>query len=633
MGTLLIASCGSSDDTAENSKAEFNPSSYDLPEIEKIIKSGDSLKAIQILKTRSQLGMSNSDELMKLAELYLQVSQGVAAAVIVEQARDIGVSRTKSALLMAKAHMLNNDLGKAERELTLVSLTGDKGFEAILLKGDIASKRESYDEARNLFSMAASMKPESNLPDKALAFMELKTGNIEQAEKFANSAYTKKTGDLSAKYILGTVKRNLGDNEGAEEILRSIVDEESKHYTALIELAGIHLDNGEYEEVEKLLDIILPAIPNNTMALFYSASLAVEAERYEEAEKILLRLDGLRNTYIPARRLYAYVLYKEGKHEVASPLLRNILEIIPDDRALRLAFADSLIATNKNQEAIDVLQYLLEQNDVDTIVNMQSAVAFSKMGNNKAAAQYFLKVANNIVLETDGDKRLYRDMIENAAIVEALAGNSDKAISLLKQLSTTDFVESKQLLVLANMQMEAGANTQAIETLNILKIKDPENIVIYNLEGSIEHRLGNYEKAIELFSHAILTNPQYFSAIKNRASSRMALKMFNEANQDLKQLANQASGDPDVHGMLGETYLELGNYKEAVRALSRATEMSPQAARLSFLLARSFAGNKQFTEAVKQAKATLVMVKGNKEAEVYLHDLITEYQDRSEIPE
>ena len=624
----FLASCGSSEEAGENNTSGIDPRAYDLAAIEQVVEVGDSLKAIEILKSRSQLGLATTDEMMKLAELHLQTGQGVAAVVAVEQARRLGLSRTKSALLMAKAYLLGNELSKAERELTLVSLQGDEGFEAILLKGDVAQKRERFDEARKLFSIAAEMKPESNLPDNAQAFMALEQGNVEEAEKFAIQAAEKNADDLTTQYLLGAVKRYLGKSQEAEKILNGILAKDPKYYTALIELAGVYLDQGNIEEVERLLDIILQAIPTNTMALYYSAALAAEAEEFEEAEKILVRLGDLRASYIPAKRLYAYVLHKVGKHDVANALLKSVLQVSPDDELIRRSLADSLIQTNKNQEAVEVLAYFTEKDANDAAANMQTAMALTQAGNTKEAAAYFSRVAAAGELVSEDEKRLHRSMVEKQSMAEFISGNPAKAIDLLQGLADAGLGESKQLLTLANMQMETGALQGAEATLELLKKQAPEDIAIHNLAGTLAQRRGNFEQAIINYGQALKLNPQYDSALKNRASAYMAMRKYAEANGDLVALVERAAGDPQVQGMLGESYLELGNYHEAVRVLERAAELLPQSARYAFLLTRALAGDKQIDKAIKQAEATMKMVKDDKEAVAYLQRMISGFKDQ-----
>ncbi|MCK0069143.1 tetratricopeptide repeat protein [Kordiimonas laminariae] len=625
---VILVSCDSSIEEGNKDSTSVDPRDYDLVAIEQVIDAGDSIKAIEILTARSQLGLATSAELMKLAELYLKNGQGVAAAVAVEQARRHGLSRSKSALLLAKAYLLGEEFSKAERELALVSLQGDEGFEAILLKGDVAQKRERFEEARKLFSIAAEIKPESNLPDNALAFMELHLGNLAEAEKFALLANEKNPNDLTAQYILGAVKRYMGQQEEAEKILSEILDENPRYYTALIELAGVYLDLQNFEEVEKLLDVISQVIPGNTMALYYSAALATQAEEYEEAEKILVRLNELRNSYLPAKRLYAYVLYKVGKYDVANALLRSIIQVTPNDTVIRRALADSLIQTNKNEEAMEVLAYLTKSNTNDDMANMQIAVALAQEGKLEESADYFSRITEQGIPLEEDKKRLYRSMIESQSMAEFIAGNASKAIGILQDLMKSGVAESKQLLTLANMQMEVGSLNDASATLELLKEKDPENIAIHNLAGTIEHRRGRYQQAVVHYGTALALNPKYDSAVKNRASAYMAMRRYADANRDLVELIERASGDPQVQGMLGESYLELENYREAVRTLERTVEMLPQSPRYSFLLTKAFAGNKQVDEAINQAEVTMRLVKGDKEAETYLRRMITELKDK-----
>jgi tetratricopeptide (TPR) repeat protein len=61
----------------------------------------------------------------------------------------------------------------------------------------------------------------------------------------------------------------------------------------------------------------------------------------------------------------------------------------------------------------------------------------------------------------------------------------------------------------------------------------------------------------------------------------MSLKRYNEAIKDWQRFLSYQPNDPDVTNTIGECYRMLGNNQEAVRYITTAIQLNPQASLFS----------------------------------------------------
>jgi len=626
MTLMVIAAC-SDGDNASNMHDELGDlSSYDSSALWKLIDEGKMATALEVIRERDHRRIAGVSDYLILADIYIDQLNGVAAQVAVEKARFAGALGKTTASKMARALMLQRKFDQAEKELLLVELTSKDGFEALLMQGQIAVENGKIEQARKLYSFASDIEPNNNKIDVQLAILEISEGNWLVAKQIAEKAAQIDVADSVPLYLLGAIARQERDPETAAAYLQKAVTLSPNYFSAKLELVGAYIDLKDRQEAEKLLADIVSVAPQNSLAQFYIAVLEAEDGNMVSAEEVLLRTGEMLKTFLPAKRLYGHVTFELGKYELAANSLRHVLDAVPDDRKTRLALAESLRKTGLADEALDVLEPILNVEKRDLLAQTQAASANMALGNFEPANQYH-ETAVELAQEAEvEDEALLSSLRENQAVSAYAAGNYKSAIDLMKTITKGSKASVKQIATLANMQISSGDLAGAIRTTAKLKKQAPDQVVAYNLEGSIAYRMDKFDDAVDALSKALTINPDYPSALKNRALTYSKQEKYDLAKADLDRLAPMAPQDGQVHGMLGDANLALDDFPAAIRAYEQARKLIPTSPSYAANHAHALGLAGFYKEALVAADEALKLAPKNKALQKYLQPLVKKYK-------
>lgn len=127
----------------------------------------------------------------------------------------------------------------------------------------------------------------------------------------------------------------------------------------------------------------------------------------------------------------------------------------------------------------------------------------------------------------------------------------------------------------AEALIEQGKYIDAQKILEIVLAEKPGSPGVRMLIGVVHERLGEREKAQEFYEDAVSINPRFLKAINNLASFHMENENHEEALKALMR-ADEISPDiPDRKISIGKINLKQGNVDEAKAAFQKAAEIDP----------------------------------------------------------
>ena len=105
----------------------------------------------------------------------------------------------------------------------------------------------------------------------------------------------------------------------------------------------------------------------------------------------------------------------------------------------------------------------------------------------------------------------------------------------------------------------------------------PTHVVKHNAiqRGNEAFRAGNYEKAVEEFTVALLHDSGDHCIYSNRSAAYAQLQQYNLALQDAQQSTTICPAFSKGWGCVAAANHGLGNYPGAVKAYSKALEVGP----------------------------------------------------------
>ena len=162
----------------------------------------------------------------------------------------------------------------------------------------------------------------------------------------------------------------------------------------------------------------------------------------------------------------------------------------------------------------------------------------------------------------------------------------------LQRLSQSAPQNPLYLYWLAKLDYDARAYTPAITTLRRVIELDPSMMRAYNNLGLCYDALGQFDEAIQSFTHAVELNrtqkqPSAWPPL-NLAISLISVNRLDDAAARLHEALSYNAEFPQAHYELGLVLEKQGKFEQAIAPLQRATELDPLYAEPHYTLGKIY---------------------------------------------
>lgn len=285
----------------------------------------------------------------------------------------------------------------------------------------------------------------------------------------AKKIFTKLDNDSSywaIKIVLGAIALEEENDSLAIENFKYVTENANWNVDAWIRLGALYFDNKKYEEAEKILMQAIESFPDNYAINFILGLSLAQQSKNEKAEKYLDKAASLNPNDVNTLAAYAYTLNQLKKDEKAIEYLKKALKIDPTDVNVIGTLALIYNAQKIFEKSDSLYEKALEIKPDDPLINNNYAYSLSTRGIQLDRALQMV----NLALEKDSLNTAYLDTKG----------------WILYQLGSYD--QAKYFISRA-----IGLGTKSA--------------VIIDHLGDIEFRLGNKEKAIQLWKEALQLDP------------------------------------------------------------------------------------------------------------------------------
>lgn len=166
----------------------------------------------------------------------------------------------------------------------------------------------------------------------------------------------------------------------------------------------------------------------------------------------------------------------------------------------------------------------------------------------------------------DLDKN-YAEPWSNKGVLYREMGNHKKAI---KCFTNSINLDPDDCIGWTNLGMEhykTGRLESALTSLNRALSINSNKGIAWRYKGKVLRDLGKYEESLKCFEKSIISDPETEAIpIAEKAITLKKLKRYQEAIECCKELKNIGQ-DFAADNLMGEIYLEMGNYENALKSL------------------------------------------------------------------
>ena len=467
------------------------------------------------------------------------------------------------------------------------------------LWGKTAENKQRFEEAFEAYEKALLCDEESEYLKRTLAVLLLKMDRKSQAANLLEDIVSNNPQDTENRIFLAKIYTSLGRNDEAVAIYKDLLETKEDHDTLLM-LGSLYVQNREYEKAQKILNRLILLEGDSYMAHYSLARLYVELKYYDraaESYKKALELNWFerlayevaefyenRHEYKKAILVYRRIIEEgetadmaktrlvnlyltNGENDKALELLRELRTILPESHNVDMTISRILLNQEKYDEAIMILEDVLQTNPELTVVHYLLAMAYYRNNENPKAEQQLESIP--------AESSLYEDSIFVRVKMLSESDNHKGAIEFLKQ-QIGDAVTRKPsfYILLASLYKENDDSEQARKIYDESLKLYPEDVdLLYNY-GIFLEKTGENKEAMTIMQKIITLDPDNGAALNyvgytwadNNRNLEKALMYIRKA---MKLLPD----DGYIRDSLGWVYFKMGDDEQAIIELEKASEM------------------------------------------------------------
>jgi len=276
----------------------------------------------------------------------------------------------------------------------------------------------------------------------------------------------KDTTDWQIKMYLGAIALSEHQDSIAIENFKYVTKNANWNVAAWIRLGGLYFDNRKYDEAEVVMSEAILSFPEDFYVNLILGLSQAQQSKHKDAEKYLKKATILNPQDITALSAYAFTLNQLKENDKAIFYLNQALEMEPDDVQLIGTLAMIYNGLRKFELSDSLYERALELEPNDPLINNNYSYAFATRGIQLERALKMVQIS----VKADSLNSSYLDTI---GWVYFMLGNYNEAKLYLEKA------------------IEVGG----------------KSAVMLDHLADTEFKLGNKEKAIELWENAIELEP------------------------------------------------------------------------------------------------------------------------------
>ncbi|HEY5604478.1 MAG TPA: XrtA/PEP-CTERM system TPR-repeat protein PrsT [Gammaproteobacteria bacterium] len=575
---------------------------------------------------------TQSELLVLGGEVYLAKGDIGNAVNSFEAASKLNQKNATAILGLAKVSLVKGDLEKAESQVSAISESDENAVEMLLLKAELASKRQQLDEAERLYRRALDITEQRNLRNAEinvrgkLAFILLVNNKIDEASQQISHLQKAAPDNLFPKYLRGLVAYQKKEFDVALEYLQQVTSKAPDHMPSILLLGSVHYAKGNLEQANTYLTTFVNNVPTHIQARKLLGVVRLKMNRPGEAVEVLetaansaqddsalLALIGQAATYSGNTELGVDYLKKAKKAKPESSVIRSELAKV----YLRQGAYDSAI---KELEAIsgddaDQAKLLLVYTHLRKENFAGARATVKDMLTQKPASPAWWTVSggvemlagNRLKARADFNKALeiQNDFIHarlNLAKMEIEDGRLDEAKSQFDKILSVDAKNISALMGMAQVAEQSGEVEQALAWVEKARQANERALLPRLVLGRYFYKSGEFEKSLAVAREAARFQPNNAEVVRLLAASLVQLGKTGEALETYQDIIKKEPENPQWYVGIADLHRSMKNTSSARSALQKAISLQANYLPAKALLASIDMQEDKLDDAMAMAK-------------------------------
>lgn len=441
-----------------------------------------------------------------------------------------------------------------------------------LLRGEFAGNSGDLDGSVKYYMQAAENTEDSRVAARA-TYISLYANKYDQALQALQrwQQLAPEAEEIDKVYAITHLKR--GDSEKTAEYLHRQLSKADTGDERDKALAVKNLLQKEAESVElsrAVLSSLSLLMPGNMHLYLLEARYAAQLEDYDGALQLLDKVLSIDPVMPDVYMIKSRILAAQGKRKESMQIIKGVLDGQPDNHGLRLSYARMLVDDRQFMQAKQQFLILLDQdeNNADTLLSL---ALLSIETEQLEDSQVYLEKLIDLDQKTDVANYYLGRIAQNNK-------NPKVAIAYYLKVQNSDYVFDAKLRI-AGLFAKLGRAEEGLRQLEKLA-DNQENwsfrVRIYLAQGEILRELGRYEDAVEMYSRALMQNPDDPDLLYARALAAEKMDRLDITEADLLRVISSEPDNANALNALGYTLADrTERLQEAQNYIKRAAELVP----------------------------------------------------------
>ena len=553
-------------------------------------------KAIQVLEPGASSARGNAQYLALLGSAYLAHGETAKGLEYLEQAAETAPEVASIRTQLAIGQLMQGDVDEASSELESAVDLGQDLMQADVLLIMTYLKRKEFDKALASAESVAGKMPESPLPLNLIGAAQLGMNDLPAARQAFEAALRIEPEFLPTYFNLAQLDLLDGDSAAAEARYQEVLTHDANNLKALLALAALAHRSGQVDETAQWLK---QAHEHHPEAIQPGLLLV---EHYQRQHDPLRALDKARESAVTHPRhptvlqVLAGAQLNAGKDKEALGTLRTQVEVTPQSPQAHYQLARVQLKLKATEAARNSLQQAITlQPDYPA-----AQVALGRLGIVDKDYDAALSLANDL-------QKTYPDAAyghELTGDVHAARGEHTQATDAYAQASSKG--SSAQLArKLYHSRSQTGETELAQTALRQWLDEHPEDIPIRSLLAQAQLGAGRQAQAIEEYLKVLEYDPENVTALNNIAWLYQEQGNFSEGVKYAERTHMLVPDRPEVTDTLGWLLVQNGDTNRGLVLLQEARIKAPHIPDIHYHMAVALYKSGRTGEARKELERLL----------------------------
>ncbi len=544
-----------------------------------------------------------------LGELYIRTNQKDKAAALWRQLLEAGGEHQELCEELIELQIregLFDDALKTNEELIGMTRDPYKAVMRRLRQGDIHQYKGDTDKALEVYTGAFEMVGEGSwLENQVYAQVERvfeRNDNIDGLKDYLTGLVERHPERTGLRRRLADLLLQTGATDEALKMFREMLEVTPGDIANQKAYANILADAGQLDKAIPLLEQLFERDQRDSEILVRLADLYHRNQQDEQAAVRLARFLDLSDKSEYAYLRVAGLLEQYGLRERAGGVYQQMIAALPGNLSVRQVYAEFLYRSNRQEEALRILQTVAHEGDLQMMMRACNAVIA------RDHADLALPWAEARYREFSNDVTYLNHLCRTAIRLKAFDKALVWAMRQLQMAKDYPMVRTalSQVMAAVDSDEKAGQMVREMRAMDRLTIQQA------CLLSELLEFQGRPGEADAVLTEAIRTNPEI--AMRQQIDLYRARRDWVRVAEGIeKLLARTGTREPNLMRDLVEAYETCGRYEDALQWVRQWKQIAPTSPAPHLYHARLLDAMGRNEEAVAAAEAASREFEGDTE--------------------